>query len=75
MVSFCAKPTNQHLVRKVSLPLPALQQHISPKHSQNPNLFIIVENLKTKARELLKRQEVFGKDMQCSVDIEDHKFQ
>ena len=33
------------------------------------------ERLKINARQLLQKTENFSKEVQCSVDIEDHKFQ
>jgi len=34
-----------------------------------------VERLKLNARDLLKRSDMFKADSNCSVDIEDHRFQ
>ena len=46
--------------------------YVSSKSSLKP---FLVERFKVNARELLTRKENFGKNVQCTVDIQDHKFQ
>ena len=52
-----------------------MTRHLARKVSEFIAKLWLVERLKLNARELLKRNDMFKNEIQCSVDIEDHRFQ